>query len=429
MPRPLDVPLLHALVPEGISYPTLLVVEFDPPSSWFELALGLVAQALQAGVPSDIHLFQKDPADVEPRLASLGLDVPALRASDMLRIIDSYTVQTGLEDPELLPGAEVRARSTKLSDWGPAAKEYITGVVPDSDRDRFHVDDNVAVLVRYNSESEVIDYWRTRTLPLLRARGGIELNALATGTASESFFRQFEALGDGVLDLRTVEQGDQVEQRIRVRGLHGRRIDSRWHSLSLAHDGTVSITGATPASVGATSPAAAPRHLAAIMFTDLEGFTRLAQQNEARALELRKEHQRLARPIFSAHGGREIKSLGDGFLVVFSSAVESVRCAIELQKVTSQHNRLHPSDSPILLRVGLHVGEVVGDGNDVVGDAVNVASRIEPLAEPGGICLTGQTVDHVRHKLSVQFQKLVGPVLRNVESPVEVYKLIVAPDS
>ena len=166
------------------------------------------------------------------------------------------------------------------------------------------------------------------------------------------------------------------------------------------------------------------RRLAAIMFTDLVGFTRLGQRDEEEALRLRREHQDVARPIFRAHGGREVKTTGDGFLVEFPSAVDSVRCAIELQGAIQRRNALPGSSVPIVMRVGIHVGDVVDDAGDIVGDAVNVASRIEPLAEPGGVCVSGSVFDQVRNKLTVPLEPLGARSLKNVDHPIEVYRVV-----
>ena len=169
---------------------------------------------------------------------------------------------------------------------------------------------------------------------------------------------------------------------------------------------------------------AATRRLAAIMFTDLVGFTKLGQEDEALALRLRREHQSILRPIFTAHGGREVKSMGDGFLVEFPSAVESVQCAVEVQLALARRNSSLDARDRILLRIGIHVGDVVLEGEDLVGDAVNVASRIEPLADPGGICVSGPVFDQVRNKLPDPMVKLATRELKNVHSPLDVYKVI-----
>jgi adenylate cyclase len=166
------------------------------------------------------------------------------------------------------------------------------------------------------------------------------------------------------------------------------------------------------------------RRLAAIMFTDLVGFTRLGQRDEDAALRLRREHQEIARPIFRAHGGREVKTTGDGFLVEFPSAIESVRCAVELQSAIARRNALPDAHEPIVMRVGIHVGDVVDDQGDIVGDAVNVASRIEPLADPGGVCVSGSVYDQVRNKLTVPLEPLGARSLKHVDFPVEVYRVL-----
>lgn len=169
--------------------------------------------------------------------------------------------------------------------------------------------------------------------------------------------------------------------------------------------------------------ASADRRLAAIMFTDLVGFTKLAQRNEAIALRLLEEHRALLRPLFASRGGREVKTLGDGFMVEFSSAVESVRCAVEIRAAVAQRNAAARPRERFRLRIGVHVGDVVREGNDLVGDGVNVASRIEPLASPGGICITGPVWDQVAHKVDVRVQKLEAVSLKNVSTPVDVYRV------
>ncbi len=165
------------------------------------------------------------------------------------------------------------------------------------------------------------------------------------------------------------------------------------------------------------------RRLAAIMFTDLVGFTKLGQQDEETALRVRREHQALLRPIFAAFGGHEVKTLGDGFLVDFASAVEAVKCAVEIQRAVAARNASVGSADQFLLRVGLHSGDVVEEEGDVLGDAVNVASRIEPLAEPGGICLSGTVYQQVRNKLPILFERIGDRTLKNVQEPVEVYRV------
>ncbi len=166
------------------------------------------------------------------------------------------------------------------------------------------------------------------------------------------------------------------------------------------------------------------RRLAAIMFTDIVGFTRLSQTNESLALELLEEHRGLLRAQFIAHGGIEVKTIGDAFLVEFKSALDALLCAVEIQKTMGEHNKLADPSRRVDLRIGIHVGDVVGGSGDIHGDAVNVASRIEPLAEPGGVCISQQVFDQVRNKSALKIEKMGSVELKNVDLPVEVYRIV-----
>jgi adenylate cyclase len=166
------------------------------------------------------------------------------------------------------------------------------------------------------------------------------------------------------------------------------------------------------------------RKLAAIMFTDMVGYCALTQRNETLALALLHEQQRLLRPVFTQHGGREVKEIGDGFLVEFGSALEAVRCALDIQKVMVQHNSSEAPDRRIQIRIGLHLGDVETRNGDVFGDGVNIAARIEPLAEPGGICITGPVFDQIRNKIDEPFARLGQPELKNIHVPIDVYRVV-----
>jgi adenylate cyclase len=160
------------------------------------------------------------------------------------------------------------------------------------------------------------------------------------------------------------------------------------------------------------------------MFTDTVGFTASTQENEARALQLRSEQQSLLRPLFGLHHGREIKSTGDGFLVEFDSALEAVQCAVAIQQALVQHNRTARAESSIRIRIGIHLGDVVHTGGDVIGDSVNIAARIEPLAESEGICVSGPVFEQVQNKVDLKFEKLGTPGLKNVRVPITVYRVV-----
>jgi adenylate cyclase len=163
------------------------------------------------------------------------------------------------------------------------------------------------------------------------------------------------------------------------------------------------------------------RRLAAIMFTDMVGFTALAQRNEAVAMELLEEQRGVIRPLFSKHKGREVKTIGDAFLVEFASALEAVRCGVEIQSALQEANVKHPEEKRTWVRIGIHLGDVIHDGTEVAGDAVNIASRIEPLAPPGGVCVTAQVYASVVNKVEYRFETLGSPELKNVSLPIEVF--------
>jgi TolB-like protein len=159
------------------------------------------------------------------------------------------------------------------------------------------------------------------------------------------------------------------------------------------------------------------------MFTDMVGYTALAQKDEPVAMELLEEHRRLLRPLFDKNSGREIKTIGDSFLVEFESALEAVRCAIDIQSALTEENLRRPNEKTFNVRIGVHLGDVIHDGADVKGDAVNVASRIEPLAPPGGICVSAQVCASVRNKIEQAFVSLGFPELKNVDESIEVFQI------
>jgi KaiC/GvpD/RAD55 family RecA-like ATPase len=160
------------------------------------------------------------------------------------------------------------------------------------------------------------------------------------------------------------------------------------------------------------------------MFTDMVGYTALGQRNESLSLALVEEQRKLIRPILGRRNGREIKTMGDAFLVEFPSALEAVRCAYEIQRAVREFNVSLAEERRIHLRVGVHLGDVVGSEGDISGDAVNVASRIEPLAEDGGVCLSRQVYDQVQNKFELPLRSLGSKALKNVKAPVEVYRMV-----
>ncbi len=165
------------------------------------------------------------------------------------------------------------------------------------------------------------------------------------------------------------------------------------------------------------------RKLAAIMFTDMVGYTALAQRNEPLALSLVEEQRKLVGPIVNRHAGREVKTMGDASLVEFPSALEAVRCGYEIQRSARELNISVPEERRIHLRIGIHLGDVMESPDDISGDAVNVTSRIEPLAEDGGVCVSRQVYDQVHNKFELPLRSLGAKSLKNVAAPVEVFRM------
>ncbi len=160
------------------------------------------------------------------------------------------------------------------------------------------------------------------------------------------------------------------------------------------------------------------------MFTDMVGYTALGQRNESLSLVMVEEQRKMLRPIFKRHNGREVKTMGDAFLVEFANALDAVRCAYDIQRASREFNISQPNDMRIRLRVGLHLGDVEESNADIFGDVVNVASRIEPLAEEGGVCVTRQVYDQVQNKFELPLTSLGTRALKNVSIPTEVYKMV-----
>lgn len=166
------------------------------------------------------------------------------------------------------------------------------------------------------------------------------------------------------------------------------------------------------------------RRLAAIMFTDMVGYSALSQKNEVLALDLLNEHRNLLRNVFARHGGREIEATGDGFFVEFPSALAGASCAVEIQRSLHDRNGSTSSERRIEVRIGLHLGDIVAQDNRVHGDGVNIAARIEPLAEPGGICISEDVARQIQNKIELPLRRLGTGDLKNIRTPVDIYRLV-----
>ncbi|MGH8101345.1 MAG: adenylate/guanylate cyclase domain-containing protein [Chthoniobacterales bacterium] len=166
------------------------------------------------------------------------------------------------------------------------------------------------------------------------------------------------------------------------------------------------------------------RKLAAIMFTDMVGYSALSQHNDKLAQELLEEHRRLLREIFPRFHGAEIKTIGDAFLVEFGSALEAAQCAIEIQRTLAKRNHDVTSDRRIELKIGIHIGDVLHRDGDVYGDGVNIASRIEQLAGAGGICVSMDVERQIRNALEARFEKFGTADLKNIKLPMDLFRIV-----
>jgi len=170
------------------------------------------------------------------------------------------------------------------------------------------------------------------------------------------------------------------------------------------------------------------RRLTTILAADVVGYSRLMAADEAGTLaSLKAIRRELAEPKTAEHHGRVVKLMGDGTLMEFGSVVDAVRFAVDLQQAMAARNAKVPDDRRITYRIGINIGDIIVEGDDIYGDGVNVAARLEALAEPGGICASRTVFDHVKGKVEVDFEDLGAQELKNIPEPVRVYRVLMGP--
>ncbi len=208
----LALPILKPMVPGGLSYGGHYVVEHDPDSPWYETSLTIAAEALSQGIRTEYHVFTHPPDYIRQDLARLGLDARKLEEQDTLRILDTYDVMTGLAAPEKPEAMGRKGREPfethhqfDLVHWSSKVESLIKQGVAEEEKKWLHLDDNTGILNHYSDEKLMIDMWRTRFLPYARARELAMIHSFVRGIASETFYRNFEALCDGIFDMRSME--------------------------------------------------------------------------------------------------------------------------------------------------------------------------------------------------------------------------------
>ena len=165
------------------------------------------------------------------------------------------------------------------------------------------------------------------------------------------------------------------------------------------------------------------RKLAAILAADVVGYSRLMGEDEAGTARAVSEHREAARPIIAGLGGRIVKTTGDGLLLEFPSIVAAVECAIAIQGLMAERNADMPEGKQIVYRIGVNLGDVLIEGDDILGDGVNIAARLESVCEPGGVFVSGAAFDHVRGRIDADFVDLGEMALKNIARPVRVYAI------
>ena len=165
------------------------------------------------------------------------------------------------------------------------------------------------------------------------------------------------------------------------------------------------------------------RRLAAIVAADVAGYSRLMGLDEVGTARTLREHRKVTDALVAKHGGRIVKTTGDGVLLEFASVVDAVECAVAMQAAMAERNKGVPEDQRMLYRIGINLGDILIEDEDILGDGVNVAARLEGIAEPGGICISSSAYDQVHGKVPVQFSDLGEQTLKNIARPIRVYAI------
>jgi adenylate cyclase len=165
------------------------------------------------------------------------------------------------------------------------------------------------------------------------------------------------------------------------------------------------------------------RRLAAIFAADVEGYSRLMAEDEVGTMETLTSHRAILDGLIAEHRGRIANTAGDSVLAEFPSAVDAVTCALQAQAALAAVNDGLPERKRLQFRIGVHVGDVIVKGGDLFGDGINIAARLQALAEPGGVCVSGSAQEYVRKNLPIIFQDLGSQAVKNIEEPIRVFTM------
>src|SRR5437867_11005412 len=166
------------------------------------------------------------------------------------------------------------------------------------------------------------------------------------------------------------------------------------------------------------------RKLTAILSADVKGYSRLMGEDEEATIRTLTAYREVMATLIQQHRGRVVDSPGDNLLAEFASAVDAVQCALEIQRELKARNAALPAERQMEFRLGLNVGDVVVEGERIYGDGVNIAARLEGLAEPGGICISGTVYDQIKNKLALGYEYLGEQAVKNIAEPVRVWRVV-----
>ncbi len=239
----LFIPILGELTPNGLEYGQSYLVEFESQSLWYETSLTIAAYALRNRLKTEYHAYLHPPNEVRKAFSKFGIDWKAMEDEGLLRVIDTYAVTVGLGTPEKPPkGPEpYQVRSIDAAKWGHELEERLRQGFGEEELRWLHVDEATSILGQYSDERTFLESWRTRWMPVVRARQLVDFGSILVDSASTGFYKMFESLSDGIFEFQSQEHEGRIEQYARVRMVRGKTCDTRWRKLNLQPNGEVEL--------------------------------------------------------------------------------------------------------------------------------------------------------------------------------------------
>jgi len=248
--KTLILPVLGALIPDGISPASSLLVEFDPEGQWFAVSRTIVALAVKNGLRVAYAATARSREDTIASLTKLGIDVDAAERTGLLRIDDQYTSTLKLDkgNPDFVPVDDkyYRIGSPKIADWSIDQLKSLKGAPSELSKWReqsgaLAMIDSFSPYLRFNEEKVFLEWMETRNLPLHRKLGRLPITAFSHGLHSEHFYKSLEGMFDGLIEVRVVEQDNEIKNTLRIRNLKGQPHDSRWHEIQIKSNGEATL--------------------------------------------------------------------------------------------------------------------------------------------------------------------------------------------